>query len=277
MWAIDRPKRTAEEVARTCADGMQDEALQSAVLAAIDEFLANSAAYQSNAASDLLHQAVPSHYPVTGISDDEMRWIYSRRLAGARSPGRAIYDEIMRAAPHKLCAYCQCRPATTLDHFVPKATLATLSVEPWNLIPCCFDCNHRLGTSWSPDPASQMLHPYFMPELGRWLRAEVEHTSPVTITYFAEPEVGLDSGLVNRVCLQFNKLSLGSVYSIVSSPELTTLGRVLNSQFSEASDIKAYLLEIATETLAVNENDRRGAMYEALGRDDWYCINALAV
>jgi len=200
-----------------------------------------------------------------------MHWIYRNRLAGARSSGRKIYDQLMSAAPHGLCVYCRYGQAVTLDHFLPKATFAALSIEPWNLIPSCQQCNHRLGDSWNVDADAEMLHPYFMPDLGRWLRAEVERTTPVVVTFSVDPAPMLDPRLARRIDNQFESLGLAELYSVVSSQELSSLERRLPSIFNNEVQVRAHLLEIAATALALDPNDRRGVMYEALGRDEWYC------
>jgi hypothetical protein len=213
---------------------------------------------------------------VQGLSDEQMRWIYNNRLARARTPGRRIYDQLMAAAPHGLCAYCRYGQASSLDHFLPKAVFASLSIEPWNLVPSCHECNHRLGGAWSTDPGNEMLHPYFMPKLGRWLRAVVEHTTPVVVTFFVDPESILDPNLVRRIRNQFDKLSLAKLYAIVSSQELSSLERRIPDHFNGPNEVSAHLLEIAATAFAADPNDRRGAMYEALGCDEWYCASTFA-
>lgn len=46
------------------------------------------------------------------------------------------------------CEYCESRPATTLDHFVPLVRHAKPTVyreDAWNLVPCCRECNSSKG------------------------------------------------------------------------------------------------------------------------------------
>jgi len=271
MWAVDPPKLTAEATARACVQGMKDPQLKAAILAAIPRLSANSRSYQTSTTMDTLHQASPKHYPVPGVSDDQLRWTYRQRLARSRTPGRKAYDQLISAAPHGLCAYCRYGQAKTLDHFLPKANFASLAIEPWNLVPSCHQCNHHLGEAWSTDPNTQMLHPYSMPDLGRWLRATVEHTTPVVVTFFVDPEPSLDPILSSRIRTQFDRLDLANLYAVVSGQELSGLERRLPSLFADAGETSAFLLEIATSAFAADSNDRRGVMYEALGHDDWYC------
>lgn len=84
--------------------------------------------------------------------------------------------------------------ATTLDHFVPKTLVPGLSIDPWNLVPACSDCNHGLFDNFSEQSTEQMLYPYFVPPIGRWLTASIGHTHPVTVRFAATPDASLSPG-----------------------------------------------------------------------------------
>lgn len=274
MWTGRQPTVTADESAKACARGIRvKKDLRQRIVDACPEFLANSAKLQTAAASGELHQVKASDYSVTDLSRDELLWLYRAQLCRKKGPGRKIYDQIMVAAPFGLCVYCLHNAANTLDHFVPKAHVPGLSIDPWNLVPACSDCNHRLLDNFSQQPSEQMLHPYFIPQIGRWLTASVDHIYPVVVRFAATPDASLAPDLRARIQNQFKRLDLGGRYSILCGKDLTGLSHRLPYQFAGAkpAEVSAHLSESAQQAFATDQNDRRAVMYEALAADAWYC------
>jgi hypothetical protein len=279
VWASPHPTVTAGEAAAACARGVRDTDLRQRVMGARSEFLANSTKLQTAAASDKLHEAAESDYLVPGLNRDELLWLYTAQLSRRKSPGRAIYNEIMVGAPFGLCVYCRHSAATTLDHFVPKTLVPGLSVDPWNLVPACSECNHGLLASFSHQPDEQMLHPYLIPPIGRWLTASIDHSLPVVVRFAASPGSSLAPELQARIRNQFDKLELGRRYSVLCGSEISGLSRLLPARFSGAgpAEISAYLTETSRAAFETDRNDRRAVMYEALAVDDWYCAGGYAL
>jgi hypothetical protein len=278
MWAINKPTVTAEDSARACARGIGDTALRQRVLDACPEFVRNSARLQAAAASDKLHEATAGDYPVSGLTRDNLLWLYTAQLSAKRRPGREIYNKIMRTGPTDLCAYCRHAAASTLDHFIPKTIVPGLSIDPWNLVPACAACNHGLRDNFSDKPAEQMLHPYFVPPIGRWLTASVDHRDPVTVRFAATPDPSLGPEIQARIRNQFERLRLGQLYNIVCGGELSGLSRRLSKLFGEAGpgEVSAYLSEVALLCFETDQNDWRAVMFEALAADEWYCAGGYA-
>ena len=275
MWAVDPPSVTVAQAAQACARGLRDRELAARVTASVPALTFNSAAFRTTTGTHQQHTIKATTYPVPGLSGAEMHRLYRGQLAKAGRPGREVYSQIMAGARHGLCSYCQYGQAKTLDHFVPKTLVAALSIEPWNLVPCCHQCNHHLGNGYSTDAEHQLLHPYEMPDLGRWLQAEVVHAFPVSVEFTAQPPAGTDPQLRARVVNQFNSLDLANLYAIVSAQEITGISRTLATYFASATteQVSEYLQELADGALDENENSRRGVVLEALANDTWYCTN----
>lgn len=273
MWPGSRPIGTAEDSAKACARGVRDRDLRKRVVDACPEFLANSVKLQTAIASDKLHEANAGDYLIPGLSRDELLWLYIAQLSRKRGPGREIYDRIMVKAPSGLCIYCRHSVATTLDHFVPKTLIPGLSIDPWNLVPACSDCNHGLLDNFSDQAAEQMLHPYFVPPIGRWLTASVERVRPTAVRFAATPDAGLAPELQARIRNQFERLDLGRRYSVICASNLVGLNRRLPTRFGGAQpgEVSAYLTELALLSFETDQNDRRAVMFEALAADEWYC------
>jgi len=275
MWGVDQPSVTVAQAARACARGLRDRELAARVTASVPALTSNSAAFRTATGTHQQHTITASTYLVPDLSGTELRSLYGGQLAKAGRPGREVYSQIMAGARHGLCSYCQYGQAKTLDHFVPKTLVAALSIDPWNLVPCCHQCNHHLGNGYSTDAEHQLLHPYDMPDLGRWLQAEVVHAFPVSVQFTAQPSADTDPELRARVVNQFNCLDLAELYAVVSAQDITGISRTLTTHFASATTelVSDYLQELADGALDDNENSRRGVVLEALANDTWYCTS----
>lgn len=276
MWAVSSPAVTAAESAKRCAEDVRDQDLKARVVAAVEDFAANSVALQTSIHCQLLHQVPLAGYRVTGLSADELKGLY-KRLVRQGSKARHVYDHIKSNALHDLCSYCQYGVANTLDHFVPITVVPQLAIDPWNLVPACDRCNKLLLDRFPDTPEMQMLHPYAMPEsvsppTARWLRASVAAGPTPVVFFYADPEPGVEQVTRSRIVNQFERLKLGELYRTVSARELSGLCRSLAERFpgGQMQQVAAHLRELSQEGFATDHNDRRGAMFEALGADTWF-------
>jgi 5-methylcytosine-specific restriction endonuclease McrA len=273
MWAADPPRASAVDAARACASGMRDRAIAQRLLDAESELEANSAALQTAALGHSLETVTEANYVVSGMSNAELKTIYLGQLGRANRPASRIRNELIGSGPYGLCCYCFSGQATTLDHFVPKEHVAALAIEPWNLVPACLRCNHKLLSYLGESPDDQLLHPYAMPSVRRWLRAVVVPGAPVSVAFYASPDPALGPSLGNRILNQFARLELGRFFSIISGPDISETDAVLAAQFEpgNAAMVQAHLLEAAVGAFAADPNHRRGALFEALAGDHTYC------
>lgn len=273
MWAAERPSASVTDAARACARGTRDKEVAGRLLAAQKELEINSRALQRAARGHKLRTVTPQAFVVSGLSDKQMKWMYTAQLGRSGRPASVIRDQLVGSAPHGLCCYCQYGQATTLDHFVPKELVPALSIDPWNLVPACQQCNHKLQSLYGASAEEQMLHPYAMPELGRWLYAEIGPGIPTNVTFRAKPDHAMGSVLQERILYEFESLGLGFLFSVVSGPDLSEMDATLTGLFDAGrSDlVRAHLLDTAATAMSVAPNSRRGALFEALADDDAYC------
>lgn len=270
MWTASPPKRTVEEAARACAESIRDAGLRRRVLAAVGSLPAISNAFQALGHADAIH-TVPK-YTVSGLTSDEMVWLYTQQLVQGKK-GREIYDEILQNAPRNRCCYCQFGIATTLDHFVPKRPYGGLAIEPWNLVPACKDCNHKLLDGFSTQLQEQMLHPYFMQDIGRWLYADVLPGTPPAVLFRVEPDASLPSITRQRIFSQADNLQLCKLYSIVGSAELSDISATLPRLHKVGGSqlVKDHLEDMKVQATKNGENGLRAVICEALANDPDYC------
>ena len=275
MWTSRPPRVSASEIARACVRNIRKNELRSALLAALDTIDANSLDYRVLGDADRLHEIDANSHPVAGVTDDQFRWLYSSRLVKNKD-ARRLYDLLLASAPYDLCLYCKDTVAATLDHFVPKHMVGSFAIEPNNLIPACPRCNTLIGEEWSSSRARQMLHPFFLGDLGRWLRAKVEQGSPPVVTFMADPDPSLPEPLKDRIVQQFHRLDLGLRLAKSSASELSGLCRKLSAGTETPAEVRSLLDNMADVGFQADPNDRRGAMFEALASSAWFCEGGYA-
>lgn len=273
MWSVSPPPVGVMEAAHACVQGIRNKDLAERVRRSQGEFESNNAALRHAASNHELHTVTSTNYVVSGLDDAELKKLYTQQLAKAGRPGRAVYSAIMGRARHGRCSYCQYGVAHTLDHFVPKNGVPALSIDPWNLVPCCRDCNSTLLEHYEADEARQFFHPYEMPLLGRWLIARVNHSQPVSATFYVDPDAELPGPIRTRLEHEFDMLKLNRLYAVVSAQDITETTRSLVTHFSNATaeQVRSHLQDLADTCFAYDENSRRAVLLEALAEDDWYC------
>jgi hypothetical protein len=273
MWAASPPLASAAQAVQACARGMRDRGIAGRLLDASAQLQENSTALQLAARAHKLSSITKANYVVSGMTDDEMKAVYLGQLGRAKRPASLIRDQLISSGPFGLCCYCFQGQATTLDHFVPKDHVAALSVDPWNLVPACLRCNHKLLSFMGATSDDQFLHPYAIPQIGRWLRAAVVPGAPVSVQFFASPDPTLAASLQNRIANQFARLELDVFFSVVSGPDISEMNAVLSAQFARGNgrSVRAHLIESATGAFAADPNHRRGALFEALAENADYC------
>lgn len=275
---------TIEDVIRECAEGIRNDDLKGRLLGSLNDMATNNAQYRKDGSSSQLHTATPRRYQVSRMNDSELKWLYDNRLgkSGETGAGR-IRGRLLASGPDQRCCYCQQSIATTLDHFVPKTIIPALAIDPWNLVPCCQECNHKMGYFYGTSAEEEMLHPYFWPqEMGRWLYAEVEVSTYVDVSFCACPDPDLPSALQKRMVAEFKQLELAVKFKILAAKEL----RALRGRYSMMADalsktgsptsrmpelVRKDLLEAAEERETVDENDLLLALYKGLADSSPYC------
>jgi 5-methylcytosine-specific restriction endonuclease McrA len=274
MWRVRPPEITAAEVARECVTRIGDKDRAKRVRRAAAALTQNSVALQQRIASHSTVGILANPPVVNGVSDEEMKWLYDAQLGKKDRPAyKGARQRLLAAAPHGQCSYCQFGVAKTLDHFIPKSLIPALSIDPWNLVPCCHQCNNEVGDEFSLNLAEEFLHPYDMPPVGRWLAAKVEQTNPVSVSFSAVPPAPLSISIAARIIHQFGRYELAAMYSVASSSEIAQLSITFVREFGKNSpvDVRKSLIRDAAGALAENENSRRGVMLQALADDPWFC------
>jgi hypothetical protein len=209
-----------------------------------------------------------------------MIWLYNSKMAHAKSPGRAMYDEIKMAAPFGRCPLCGRGSVYTLDHHLPKAVYPDLAITPANLIPSCQDCNKNKTQVAPQTRAEETLHPYFDNVDGEiWLRARVIEESPAAILFFVLPPPSWTETLAARVHNHFKLYKLKTLFASLAAEEISNIrGHLAGPQADSGRfGIRDHLLSIAASHRSTRLNSWQAATYAAMADSDWFCEGGFAL
>lgn len=273
MKRLTKPLHAPIDVFLTCISTVDDPDLKSRYEEIAATVAIAAEAYEISAENVQLH-TFPSILTVGGVSREELKRVYTLRMADKRYPGRAIYDEIIMAPAYGICPFCNEREIKQLDHHLPKANYPILSVVPSNLIPICQSCNF-IKTDNSPvGQEDQTFHPYFDDfENGRWLSAQITETAPPTVIFEARQPANWDEIKFLRLANQFNNLDLKTLYTTKAATELRNIQRRLSDLHigGGADAVRGHLLSEYESRLEADSNSWHTAAYEALANSNWYC------
>jgi 5-methylcytosine-specific restriction endonuclease McrA len=170
------------------------------------------------------------------------------------------------------CCLCSYRPASTLDHYLPRASYPEFSVLPLNLAPACWECNHAKGDVYLRDDAGPaFLHAYL--DLGlrgiRFLFGELATVGgEPMINYYVEPPQGLPDELGLRIRSHFTELDLEKHYLYEAINELNERRHAVASMWEAGADVVVvqdyFRREADSVAAASGANHWRFVLLEAL-------------
>ncbi|MDP2285149.1 MAG: hypothetical protein Q8L06_13495, partial [Pseudohongiella sp.] len=106
MKVIVKPDLVAKDVYETCISKVRNRALREKFRQISSSIEAADREYQEKA-EEKKWFLIESSDGVGGVVDNaEMAKIYTQRMVGKKSPGRALYDQLKNAAPNGICPLC---------------------------------------------------------------------------------------------------------------------------------------------------------------------------
>lgn len=274
MWSLPRPAHSAGSAYITCISRVRNPGLAARLVAATPAVVAASEDFDRAARNNRLHEIVAHDTVKPDVTVDEMKKVYTQRMAKSGAPGREIYEEIFESAPLGRCPLCMQRSVATLDHHLPKAHFPSLVVAPLNLIPACLECN-KAKLDAIPTTAEQIpLHPYY-DELGEkiWLNAVVIERRPPALRFLITRPAGWSVTLSARVDNHFQSLGLAALFASEAAEELLNIRHQLRMlrDSDPANGVRNELGRRAASCAAVRPNGWRTAAYRAWSTSDWFC------
>ena len=162
---------------------------------------------------------------VNPLTKKKLIRLYEYYLLDPDKPGREIYEELLASAEEK-CPMCGDigRPRN-LDHFLPKAHFPQYSVLPFNLVPCCRDCNmDGKGQGFATIEEHQLIHPYTDKGIFssvQWVFARYIQGEPGAIEYWVDPPATWTDKDQLRAHKHFEDLDLAHRYQVEAAKHLS--------------------------------------------------------
>jgi len=273
MRNIEKPKFDSIDVLKLCISKIKDVDLKER-LTNIEVELKNAVDEFEDKAPNLLLHTIKKHSKVNGnVSKDEMVKVYDQRMVNAESPGRTIYNQLMKSAKYGLCPLCGHRIVNTLDHYLPKTVFPIYSVVPINIVPACSACNRTKFSITATCPDNEFIHPYYDDlESEEWLCAEVIQSKPISIRFYVSKPDKWDQILFNRVKNHLELLELNYLYSTHSAVELISIESLIKEIYRTGGShaVKDHLNSCYKSKVAVSLNWWQTVFYKALFDSEWY-------
>lgn len=266
---LQKPDLVFEDIFDDCTDNMQNPRkhnLQAAKQILIDL----SIDYDDKAEVGELYIFQRHENVTANVAKKDMVYLYEGKLL---NEGRAYYDQLLSSSPHNTCPFCSQRKVKSLDHFLPKTLYPAYAITPYNLVPCCSDCNKDKDTLDADTAGEELIHPYY-DDLGDliWLNAEVIERAPISFQFTVNDFSEEDEILHARISNQFKVLSLGKLYSSHASEELENIRYTLQmlSETGDAIALNKHLETHYNSCFDRNPNSWNSAMYRAVLNSDWF-------
>lgn len=279
MWPIPPPAGSVEFVLSCCISNIRDPQRKEMFASAGPRLDTSERQFTDAARNNTLH-LFPTSTSVGDIQGSEMVWLYDAKLAGAKSPGRYIYDEIKMAAPYGRCPLCGRGTVSSLDHHLPKSAYPDLAITPLNLVPCCQDCNKAKLNAVPLTADQETLHPYFDDlEEETWLQARIEESFPAAVVFFVSAPPSWSLTLGSRAINHFKVFHLGRIYASNAAEELSNLRGTLTELRRRlgAEGVKDHLRSLIESYRANRRNSWQSALYSAMAKSEWFCAGGFAL
>src|ERR1700722_5204566 len=267
MWTVPLPACSADTAYEACISKVKNTDLKGRLNGARSEIGRADTSYRKAGRERDFSGLLAEHCGLTGVTAEEMVWVYDRRMVSRSSPGRAIYDAIMVGSPNGICPLCGQGIVKTLDHYLPKSRYAALAVNPANLIPACSDCNKAKS-----DAVADTLHPYYDNiEHEPWLRAEHKETGAASVRFFVDPPASWTPEFSGRVTRHFRVFGLNKLYVSNAAQHISGMQlRLSQLATSGAEAVQTHLANEAESWCAVHLNSWQAALLNCLARSDWF-------
>lgn len=259
------PEIAPETIFKECVDSYRSTQTRDALLQALPRVKADSARYEQMVPLQIdrfLDQIDLNELPAKPVAG-----IYEEKFQPEKAPGRKYYEAIMSQTRNHLCPICDITMATTLDHYLPKSEVPTLSVTPGNLIPVCERCNRVKRDIIHRAPQEAPIHVYYdaLPP-GIWLHARIVYAEQPEVHYDVQCPEDWDPDLGSRLEQHMALYKLEAQFRLHAEVELTNMRRFWKRHLERGGpEGLSYTLADMQESLEENDpNSWKAALYRAL-------------
>lgn len=274
MKTIKKPQNNINDILNNCTVNMRNprkERIEKVKVSIINK----TKEYDELASLGQLY-TINEHDNVDNIATkDDMEALYEQKFVPRGQCNRDIYDKIMLLAPNGKCPYCQQNIANNLDHFLPKSKYVTFTVTPYNLVPCCSDCNKDKSVSVFKNYITQPFHPYYDDfDDSIWLKAKLIECEPISFQFYADPPQNVNINKAERIKRSFSLdgFALNDIYKVHASEVYLSCSHRVKILFDKGGKDLAInrLIENIEDERSININSWKAAMYQAMIDSNWY-------
>ena len=273
MIKLNKPQIKQKDIVDDCIDNMRESIKQKRLSESKNEIITVSEQYDILAESGSLLKMASKEKTESGASKEDLIYLYNNKFAKKGQLARKYYDEIILSAPNGKCPQCGLRQVKTLDHYLPKSKYPLLAITPYNLIPCCSDCNRDKLDGLFNSREKETMHPYyddFDDEV--WLKATLIEEDPLAFNFFVfKPDIWTKLKY-DRAQNHFEVFKPNDLYKAWAVDSIITdLGGIYRL-FQNCGE------EIAREEISyrildvrkLNKNAWKAAYYEAINISEWF-------
>ena len=281
MMRLSEPQSSFEEPLDECVSGITGNAeLRQKLSSNKPDLTMAEAQYLVAAGNGELYTILPiktdgnaDPVVINTLKKSDLVKIYDQYFVPEKKPARKIYDALLNAAKEK-CPFCGgIGTPRNLDHFLPKAHFPQFSVQPYNLVPACRDCNmDGKGDTFVTSAEDQIIQPYVDNDrffLDQWIFAIYyagNGEEPGEFEYFVNPPDGWCEVDKQRVRKHFADFDLARRYTTKAAELLGTVLLQIDSLCHAGIDsetINAALLQPGIDAAPFVNHWRMG-MFQAL-------------
>lgn len=273
MIRLDKPQIQQSEVVDDCLDNMRKNEKREKLSKAKDEIIKFSEEYDLLAECGNLSSISPKDKSESGASKEELISLYDDKFSKKGQTARKYYDSIILSAPNGKCPQCGQRLVRTLDHYLPKSKYPLLAITPYNLIPCCSDCNKDKLDGLFESRELETIHPYyddFDDEV--WLKAILIEQEPLSFNFFTYKPESWSDEKYRRAKNHFEVFGLNNLYKPYAAERITgeigSISRMLQSCGEEI--VKQEIMNRISDERKIYKNTWKAAVYEAIYVSTWF-------
>lgn len=273
MIKLQKPNFVQEDIINDCISNMQEGQMKQNIVNSKNEIISESNNYDKKANEGKLSNISIHDKLKSGATKSDMVKLYDRKFVPKGQGGRKYYDAIKLLSPNKRCPYCAQREANTLDHYLPKTKYPTYTVTPYNLVPCCTDCNNLKKDDILNDRIDEIIHPYyddFTDE--KWIVAKMIEEEPVAFEFGVKCPQNWNEVKRRRAEKHFEKFALNKLYMPYASEEYISCFNRIERLYRRGGKILAMddLKEQIEDREKIRLNTWQAAMYQAIIDSEWF-------
>ena len=271
MIKLEKPQIKQGDIVEDCIGNIKDEAKKQRLKAAEEEIIESGKSYDELGEKGQLSTLEKKEIVQSGAGKEELIFLYDKKMSRKGEKARKYYDQLILSAPNGRCPQCGQRQVRTLDHYLPKSQYPLLAVVPYNLIPCCSDCN-KDKLAESPDSRElETIHPYYDTfDDAVWIKVEVIEEEPVAFHFYVCRPDTWTNEKYNRAKNHFEVFKLNELYKPCASEMFTTEIHWIHRLFQRCGEeiARQEILERMQDEQKTRMNTWKAAVYEALYRSE---------